>query len=328
MFCMVCTTCLLEAQTLKQVEYFIDTDKGIGKNTKLNLAVSGDSSYQLTIDVSKISTGFHKLYVRAKDSKGKWSLTYYKNIEIVSSDAQPKIFTGEYFFDKDPGFGKGKKITVSRQDTSVTENFKAVTSSLTNGMHKLYTRFKDSSGNWSLTDKRNVEIIRTADTVKIIAVEYFFSGDKGLGKATANVFETTSADSVFKFKIPYNKIPANADTLFIRAKDSLGNWAITKFALFSVQSFVKNAIADALITEQNKLTVFPNPAGNIIHFYCKGMNASSEISIITINGELVKKCAPASVQSGQINISELSSGTYILQISNGQIKQSIKFIKQ
>ncbi|MEP6683984.1 MAG: T9SS type A sorting domain-containing protein, partial [Parafilimonas sp.] len=240
----------------------------------------------------------------------------------------PKIFTGEYFFDKDPGFGKAKKITVSPQDALIIQDFNTVTSSLTNGLHKLYTRFKDSSGSWSLTDKRNVEIIKTADTIKIIAVEYFFSGDKGFGKATAKVFETTSADSVFKFKIPYNKIPANADTLFIRAKDSLGNWSITKFALFSIQSFVKNAIDDAIVIDQNKLQVFPNPANNFIHFYCKGMNVNSEIIILNVNGQLVKKCQPSSVESGQINISDLSSGTYILQIGNGQTTQSIKFIKQ
>ncbi|MEP6466038.1 MAG: T9SS type A sorting domain-containing protein [Parafilimonas sp.] len=327
-FCIVCTTCLLQAQTMKQVEYFIDTDKGVGKNTKLNLAASNDSSYQFNIDATNISIGFHKLYFRSKDSKGKWSLTYYKNIEIVSSDAQPKIIAGEYFFDKDPGFGKAKKIIVSPQGASITQDFNTVTSSFTNGMHKLFTRFKDSTGNWSVTDKRNVEIIRTADTTKIIAVEYFFSGDKGFGKATAKVFETTAADSVFKFKIPYNKIPANADTLFIRAEDSLGNWSITKYELFSIQSFVKNAIADAIIIDRNKLQVFPNPANNIIHFSCKGMNINNEIIILNANGQLVKKCQPSSAESGEINISDLSSGTYILQISYGETKQSVKFVKQ
>jgi len=328
MFCFFCTTFLSQAQTLKQVEYFIDKDKGVGKNTKLNLTTSADSTYQINVDVSNTSVGFHKLYFRIKDSKGNWSTTYRKSIEVVASFAQPNVSAGEYFFDKDPGYGKGKTITVSPHDTLITQQFNATTSALTNGFHKLYTRFKDSSGKWSVTYRSNAEITRTSDTPKITAVEYFFSGDKGFGNATEKTFATTSADSVFKIKIAYDKIPANADTIFIRAEDSLGNWSITKFALFTVQSLVKDAISSALKNNLNKLQVFPNPAVNFINFYFKGINANSEITILNVNGQVVKRCSSTSVESGQINISDLCSGTYMLQLSDGQTKQSVKFIKQ
>ena len=60
MFCIACAM-FLNAQTLKQVEYFIDKDKGVGKNTKLNLFASADSSYQVNVDVSTLNAGIHKL---------------------------------------------------------------------------------------------------------------------------------------------------------------------------------------------------------------------------------------------------------------------------
>ena len=53
----LCFSCLVHAQTLKQAEYFIDKDKGFGKNNKLNLASSADSSYQFKINLSGISIG-------------------------------------------------------------------------------------------------------------------------------------------------------------------------------------------------------------------------------------------------------------------------------
>ena len=97
--------------------------------------------------------------------------------------------------------------------------------------------------------------------MKIIAAEYFFTNDPGFRKATTKTFSKISADSTFKFKIAYNKIPADADTLFIRTEDSLGKWSLTKIALFNVQSLVKQAIASNAKTNagNSQLIVFPNP---------------------------------------------------------------------
>lgn len=330
MFCVLCAASLIKAQTIKQSEYFIDKDKGVGKNSKLTLGASGDSSYTFTADVSNFAAGYHKLYVRTKDSKGKWSITVQKNFEVVTADTQAVVISGEYFYDTDPGFDKGKKINVSPKDSLVMQDFNTVTSSLGKGYHKLYTRFKDSYGKWSITIQRNIGIIKTTDTVKIIAAEYFFDDDKGYRKATEKIFASASDDSAFKFKIPYNKIPADADTLFIRAEDSLGNWSLTKYALFSVQSVLKQAVADnAAVNEadEKQLQVFPNPASNIINYSYKGVKNITNAVIVNANGETVKRFQLSNTQ-GKLNIGNLVAGTYILQISNSVQTQSVKFIKQ
>lgn len=332
MFCIFCTACLLQAQTLKQVEYFVDKDKGVGKNTKLNLVSSADSSYQINIDVSGLSAGFHKLYFRVKDSKGKWGLTAVRNIEVTPSFDQPEITTGEYFFDKDPGHGKGNKITIATADSAVTKSFAATVSSLDIGYHKLYIRFKDDAGSWGITSRRNIEIIKTADTIKIVAAEYFFASDKGFGKATKKGFTDSLEDGKFKIKIPYNKIPANADTLFIRVRDSLGNWSLTKLDTFTVASFAKTLVASeeniSINNEMKPLAVFPNPAFHIINISFQSKNKSASLQVFDMNGKRVLQTIVTPGISNNINISKLTPGAYLAEIYDGDTKQSARFIKQ
>jgi type IX secretion system substrate protein len=326
----LCFSCLVHAQTLKQAEYFIDKDKGFGKNNKLNLASSADSSYGFTINLSGISIGQHKLYVRTKDNKGKWSETIRENIDVVISSALPVITAGEYFFDVDPGYGKANKIVISNKDTVTLQNFTAAVSNLKEGFHKLYIRIKDNENSWGITLRENTEVVKTEEPVKIIAAEYFFSNDPGFKKATTNMFSKISADSTFKFKIAYKKIPSNADTLFIRTEDSLGKWSLTKIALFNVQSLVKEAIASnaKINVNSSELRVFPNPATDILNYNFKGINNKTTITILNSNGVTVRKYQPSAGETGQINISSLSAGVYLLQVDDGIRKQTVQFIKQ
>ena len=326
----ICFSCLANAQTLKQAEYFIDKDKGLGKNNKLTLASSADSSYQFTINLSGISIGQHKLYVRTKDNKNKWSETIRENIDVVISSALPIVTAGEYFFDVDPGYGKANKIIISNQDTVTLQNFTAIVSNLKEGFHKLYIRIKDNQNGWGITLRENTEVIRTASPVKIIAAEYFFDNDPGFKKATIKTFAKFSGDSTFKFNIAYNKIPSDADTLFIRAEDSLGSWSLTKIALFNVQSLVKEAVAsDAKINSgSSQLKVFPNPATDMLNYNFKGIKNNATITILNSNGIVVKKYKSFAGETGHINISNLSAGVYLLQVDDGIKKQTVQFIKQ
>ncbi|MBV9963349.1 MAG: T9SS type A sorting domain-containing protein [Parafilimonas sp.] len=332
MFCIFFTGTLLRSQTIKQAEYFIDKDQGVGKNTKLNLTASADSSYQLNIDVSGVSEGFHKLYIRVKDSKGKWSLPVRKTIQVTNTFNQAQITKGEYFFDKDPGYGKGKPITVSSPDTIIEKNFAAITSALGIGHHKLYIRCKDDNGNWGITSHRNIEIIKTQDTVKIVAAEYFFTSDKGYNHATRKVFSDSLADGKFKFKIPYNKIPANADTLFIRTEDSLGNWSLTGLAKFSVQSFTNASTTlendNSIVNNVETFTVFPNPASHNINVDFKSKNANASLQIFDMNGKIILEKIIISSAINTIDISKLIAGSYTITINDGQTQRTEKFIKQ
>lgn len=241
------------AQNVVQAEYFIDADAGVGNNTLVTLAnPSADGNYNLNINLTGLGIGYHKLYIRTKDSDGNWSFTARRNIEITSSNVIKRITGGEYFFDTDPGVNAANAVTVTPQDSVILQNFTAATNSLPIGYHKLYIRLKDNDGNWSLTARRNVEIIK-ASTYVIAGAEYFFNTDPGAGSATRVTFSTTSADSNFTFKIPLDKIPTGAHTLYIRARDSVNsNWSITQWQQDSVVTSVQSGLWSDINTWSNK----------------------------------------------------------------------------
>ncbi|TKK69937.1 T9SS type A sorting domain-containing protein [Ilyomonas limi] len=328
------------AQNIMQAEYFIDKDKGIGKNTKLNVTLAADSSFAFKINLAGVAPGYHKLYIRTKTSNNKWSFPVRANIEVFPSQTTANITAGEYFFDTDPGVGKGKAIAIGSANTTLTQTFTAKTTGLSPGYHKLYIRMLDSDGHWGLNVRRNIEIIKSLDTAKITKAEYFFNNDPGFGKATGQVFATPSANGTFKFTIPYNKIPARADTLFVRMQDANFTWSLTKLARFSGAPALAPVINNqSLITDANKLSlqqfnvsVSPNPVSgnaltlNIQHTKQTGL----QLMVYSLDGKAIlsQQFEGAGSFSRQINISTLATGTYVLHISDGLEIRTVQFIKE
>ena len=238
------------AQNIVQVEYFIDKDLGVGNNTLVNVNPSTDSTYSLNINLASYLPGYHKLYIRIKDSNGNWSLTARRNVEVFAPDTKTIIVRGEYFIDTDPGFGLASPVIISAPDSMILQNFSAVISGLSEGYHKLYGRFLDNEGRWSLTFRRNMEVYKS-DTTKVARAEYFFKTDLGFGNCTPVTFSNPASDGSFTFNIPLNTIPANADTLFIRAQNDLQyRWSITQM-FTNISGALPLTLLNFQITEQN-----------------------------------------------------------------------------
>lgn len=73
-------------QNLTALEYFFDTDPGLGNATPLNVPAGTDlQQYQFVADVSGLADGTHTLFIR---SAGKWSLTNSR-IFVIGSSALP-----------------------------------------------------------------------------------------------------------------------------------------------------------------------------------------------------------------------------------------------
>ncbi|RYZ58643.1 MAG: hypothetical protein EOO14_09465, partial [Chitinophagaceae bacterium] len=140
-------------------EYFIDADPGFGKGKKIPLTPGVNlANLSFTFDVTGLSAGFHHLYARFKNAAGDWGhtnrRTFYKEVIAVNSSTPPNIVQGEYFIDTDPGFGKGKAIPVSPGNDLSGVNLMADLSPVEEGFHRLFARFKDANGHWSLTNVR------------------------------------------------------------------------------------------------------------------------------------------------------------------------------
>jgi hypothetical protein len=151
---------LATAQNVIKAEYFIDTDLGFGNNKIINFAnTQPDATHNFIIDLTGISAGYHKLYIRILDSDGKWSHTTRRTIEIIKGYA-PVINAAEFFFNTDPGFGNATAVTFSLPSTDSNFTFKIPLSKIPTGAHTLYIRARDStSNNWSITQWQKDTIV-------------------------------------------------------------------------------------------------------------------------------------------------------------------------
>lgn len=218
---------LAQDTAVVQVEYFFDSDYGVGNNTLVNVTPAADGTFPFTAKIAGLSLGYHKLYVRTKDSNGKWSFTARRNVEVFTPDSKVSLVSGEYFIDSDTGFGAGSPIIVSAPDSVILQNFTAAISGLSVGYHKLYGRLKDNLGRWSQTFRRNIEVYKN-DTNYITKVEYFFKTDNGYGACSTVLLSPPATDISYSFSIPLSDIPMGADTLFVRVQDSSENkWSLT-----------------------------------------------------------------------------------------------------
>ena len=217
--------------TVTKMEYFIDADPGVGNGTALTIPPLSNVTFSFNLDISGYSVGYHKLYLRARDNLGRWSITARRNLEVIPPQAQNNVVTGEYFIDADPGYGNGKAITIANSGAEVLQDFSASLTGLAIGYHKIYGRFKDNYGNWSQSFRRNIEVINDA-TNQIVNGEYFFKTDNEFGNCTPVTFGTPASDGSFSFNIPAAQIPADADTIFVRVRqDGQNLWSLTRWSV-------------------------------------------------------------------------------------------------
>ena len=66
---------------------------------------------------------------------------------LVQSSSAQTLKAAEYFFDTDPGVGKGTPITITA-GASVNMTTSIPSGNLPTGFHQLFIRFKDNLNKW------------------------------------------------------------------------------------------------------------------------------------------------------------------------------------
>ncbi len=142
-------------------EYFIDTDPGVGKGISFAIAQGNTVNTVLNLNTAGLSSGFHHLYVRVKNTAGVWShyegRAFYIITPAFQNQTQPALVSGEYFIDTDPGIGKATAFSVKKGNT-VSETIFPEAGSLSAGTHYLFVRVKNENGVWSHYEGRKFSI--------------------------------------------------------------------------------------------------------------------------------------------------------------------------
>ena len=166
------------------------------------------------IPTSSLQEGIHQLVIRAVNAKV--GQPYYVTRSILVTDERTEsVKEVEYYWDTDPGIGKGKKLSVSGNEGTVTIDQSLDCSTLSNGMHTIGIRAKSQSG-WSCTYISQY-CISNIPTQNVESIEYFWDTDPGLGKATPIPF-TTSDNVVLNSTLSCLGLSYGSHQLNIRAR--------------------------------------------------------------------------------------------------------------
>ena len=230
---------------IDQAEYFIDSHEATGSGTPITINSPGLSiSESFSIDTSVLSNGIHTLYVRARNSGEEWSL-YQKHTFLVHDFTDlitpTDIVAAEYFIDSHIATGGGISNSTDIPITSgfdITKSFAIDTTPLSNGIHTLYVRTKDSDSRWSLYYKHTFLVHDFTDLTtpsQIIAAEYYIDTDPGTGSGTA--FAITPGFSVSESLAIPAALSDGIHTLFVRTMDADNRWSLYFKHTFLVHDF-------------------------------------------------------------------------------------------
>ncbi len=232
---------LTTGSNIVAAEYYFDSDvNGVGTGTPI--AISGtDVTQTLSIPLPNLSLGIHNLYIRTQNAAGVWSIAE-RRLFLIDNFSLSNIVAGEYFFDTDNGVGTGTPLALSGSD--VTQNFALSLPTLSNGIHDLYIRTQSANGVWSIAERR-VFLIDNALSSPIVAMEYFFDTDNGVGTGTPIPVSTSSdINGTFAIVIPCGMVAGNHQ-LFVRAQNENGIWSIFERGSFTSLSGIATPVVTA-----------------------------------------------------------------------------------
>lgn len=214
---------------LHKAEYFFDTDPGVGRGTDIPFTQGFDVTFSFNGSTAGLTTGLHKLFIRARDLKGRWShatpqLFYFEKSEGY---VLPDIVKAEYFFDTDPGFGNGVDVPVS-PGNDISFPINSSMSGMQTGLHRLFIRTLDANGKWSHSTPQlfYYEKAEGYTPSNLVKAEYFFDTDPGFGNGT-DIVVTPGQDVSFAFNASATNLSTGIHRLYIRSKSSDGNWSHT-----------------------------------------------------------------------------------------------------
>nr|NQU89490.1 PKD domain-containing protein [Bacteroidota bacterium] len=139
----------------------------------------------------------------------------------------PPLYSLEYFFDEDPGYGNGSGVYTYSSNLGGFD-FLIPLEELDDGYHLLFVRINDTSGVWTQTMSRSflkTRLLSDPDPT-IVQLEYFVDDDPGYGLGES-LAVSTSATPVVEALISLDGYDDGLHNIFVRSQDENGRWSET-----------------------------------------------------------------------------------------------------
>lgn len=329
-FLLLNTVC---AQNVAYLEYFFDTDPGAGKGNSISITPAPTIDINSNVDISGLDIGFHTLFIRAQDEFGNWTFVHQNHFykDRIPVDPLPNIVRLEYFIDIDPGTGKATNVPIT-QGSVVEKDFTANLTGLSSGMHVLYLRVKDETGNWSIIHQKpfSKESINV-DLPNITGIAYFFTKDDFISETTV-VTNFTPNDSIdVEFITDLSALSIDSTYImhvYVIDENGSQSLAYTHEVTVLLTGIDKLAL---LPIKYNLSQNFPNPFNPKTHIKFS-IPKSSHITLTIYNelGQKVVDLIDKEYKPGFYNIqwngSQLASGVYFYRLRSKDFVSTKKMI--
>ena len=208
LLCSVLSVATLFAQT--QAEYFVDTDPGVRRATKVSINAT---SAQIDVPTGGLTAGWHLLGLRAL--AGRTSQTYTHRFFIPEQTQITALSGAEYFVDSDPGRGSATQLPFATGQTAFSFDL-TDTDTLSDGIHLVGMRAKYGD-RWSQTYTHLFFVSHAPSATELTGVEYWLDTDPGQGEATAYAFTPGQTEFALEAAIP-NELEEGTHLLGVRVK--------------------------------------------------------------------------------------------------------------
>lgn len=142
------------------------------------------------------------------------------------------IVGAEYFWNSDPGVGNASPMSIETGE-DITTSSEISTENLESGIHRLGFRTIDENGMWSHT-QTIWTIVEDLSIYQIIAAEYWWDDDPGLGQGTA--FDITAGfETGGLLNVETEGLEAGRHRVGIRVMNELGIWSHDAITLVIVE---------------------------------------------------------------------------------------------
>lgn len=265
---------------VSRVEYFWDEDPGFGKGTAIDITPGSTVNLDnIEISTAGLTPGTHLLGVRAFGGWG-WGSTLTQQVYVpAAANTTGDITRVEYFWDKDPGFGKGTPLDIIPGQEIDLDNVELSAEGLSVGNHRLNIRAYGYAG-WTPTMSYDVTIVPNEADFVVSSAEYFWNDDPGFGKGTPINLTPGETVNLDDFQVPSASVHGDA-MLFIRYRGPLG-WSPTVAYPVMVDAegnYTLNANAESNLESRN----YQSLTDALNDFTDRGIGNSITLTVPTTN---------------------------------------------
>jgi len=329
----------LTTSNVSKLEYFFDTDPGFGNGINVPITSSSNVSTTFSPNIASLTQGTHFLYVRSADANGKWSITntsvFYKTNLSVSN-----ISKLEYFIDTDPGFGRGINVPITPATNISNLVFAVNTTSLVDGIHRLYVRSLSADGNWCITNVssftksaalplnilsfnavlQNNKVLTQWQTTNEVNVSHM-NVQRSVDGINFSSVGRTEATGNGSYNFTDATLPANVKTLYYRL-EIVDNTGEKQFSKIVAVQLVKNNMV---------VNIYPNPVKNQLFASINSIKQELvTIQVTDLQGKVLQnRILKLNTGNNNFNIttSALAKGVYLLVIKGEFLNQKM-FVKE